>query len=175
MPRRIAMLMLMSALAIAGSASRAVSAPAFSDNPTPPAARTPIDDLKHLIELAPARQVGQTGNDAVDHMIQQRFADAVAHHNDPARWSDAQAALDTAAKTDAAFTAARDAARITPESTSMSEAAASGGWSAAVLQMVRESVAFTLDVSTGLTCSHSRRRHCSRGGSSGGARCWLWA
>ena len=136
---------------LAAPASRAVPAPAPAEEATPSAARTPIDDLKHLIELAPARQVGQPGNDAVDHMIQQRFADAVAHHNDPARWADAQAALDAAAKADAAFTAARDAARITPESTSMSEAAATGGWSAAVLQMVRESVAFTLDVSTGLT------------------------
>ena len=46
-----------------------------------------------LLELAPDRQVGLPGNNAVDRLIADRFGRAVAENNDPQRWAEVQRLL----------------------------------------------------------------------------------
>lgn len=53
----------------------------------------PMEQLKALVNAAPSRQLGQPGNGVVDKLIADRFATAVKAHNDPERWTAAQAAL----------------------------------------------------------------------------------
>lgn len=45
----------------------------------------PLEQLHHLLRLAPNRQIGTAGDDAVDQLIEQRFAAAVVRQNEPNR------------------------------------------------------------------------------------------
>jgi hypothetical protein len=62
------------------------------------ASHDPYVQLQELSKLAPSRQVGQPGNEAIDRHIQSRFEQAVTARNDPQRWSQAQALLAKAAE-----------------------------------------------------------------------------
>lgn len=66
--------------------------------------------LRRLLEAAPARQLGQPGNDLIDRMIQQRFAEAAARHNDAQRQAEADAQVAEADRAQKVLTQAIQAA-----------------------------------------------------------------
>ena len=56
-----------------------------SSDGSPVDVHDPLEQLHHLLRLAPNRQIGTGGNDAVDRLIEQRFAAAVVRQNEPNR------------------------------------------------------------------------------------------
>ncbi len=76
--------------------------------PSPEEGADTFARLQHLIDAAPARQVGQDGNDVVDRWVHQRFEQLVRTHNDPVRQAEADRAVQAMEKADAALGAALD-------------------------------------------------------------------
>ncbi|HHN46080.1 MAG TPA: hypothetical protein ENN09_01445, partial [Planctomycetes bacterium] len=70
-----------------------LAAPATAGDQPPDAAWRQLEEISRL---APARQVGQPGNDAVDRLVQERFRRAVERRNNPADVEMAEALLQEA-------------------------------------------------------------------------------
>lgn len=71
--------------------------------------------LEALLNKAPSRAVGQPGNEFVDHMVRDRFEQAVVKQNDPLRLTDAMQAIARSDAATEAFSLARQAAMVVPE------------------------------------------------------------
>jgi len=78
--------------------------------------------LRRLLESAPARQLGQPGNDVVDRVIRQRFAETAARHNDAQRQAEADAQVAEADRAQEVLTEAIQASYIGADQSQKSDA-----------------------------------------------------